>query len=153
MSEIAEASGLARTTVYRHYPSREHLARALFDQVVGEASARVGAIVAEDLGPEALLRRVACVAVELGDRYRFLDGHPELIAQQRRTELPNEPLRRWAASAAAAGRLRAGVTPAWLVGAVSALAMVAFDEVRAGRASLADAGAELGDTLVAAFLA
>lgn len=152
MSEIAEASGLTRTTVYRHFPSREHLARALFEQVVAEAGARVEAIVAEDLEPAALLRRVAVMAVELGDRYRFLDGHPELIAEQRRTDLPDEPLRRWGERAAAAGHLRAGVTPAWLVGAVSALAVAAFEEVRAGRASLAAAGAELGDTLVAAFL-
>jgi AcrR family transcriptional regulator len=154
MSEIAAASGLTRTTIYRHFPSREHLARALFDQVLTEANARVAGILAEALEPEALLRRVATMTVELGDRYRFLDGHPELIAEQRRAAAtPDEPLRLWAAGAAAAGRLRAGVTPGWLVGAVGALAQAAFEEVRAGRASLAEAGDQLGDTLVAAFLA
>jgi AcrR family transcriptional regulator len=154
MSAIAAASGLTRTTIYRHFPSREHLARALFAQVLAEADARVAAILAERLEPEALLRRVAALSVELGDRYRFLDGHPELIAEQRRAGgAPDERLALWAAGAAAAGRLRAGVTPGWLVGAAGALATAAFEEVRAGRATLAEASDQLGDTLVAAFLA
>jgi AcrR family transcriptional regulator len=154
MSAVADCAGLTRTTVYRHFPSREDLARALFDQVVAEAVGAVEAILSGDPAPppEAFLRRIAATFVALGDRYRFLDRHQDLVAQWRR-ELPDdEPLQRWAARAAAAGDLRPGVTPAWLVGAVSALAAASFDEVQAGRATVDDAAQLLGDTLVAAFL-
>jgi AcrR family transcriptional regulator len=153
MSAIADGAGLTRTTVYRHFPSREELARALFDQVVAEAAGAVEAIVAAEADPERFLRAVAATFVQLGDRYRFLDRHQELVARWRR-ELPeDEPLHRWAARAARDGVLRPGVTPAWLVGALSGLAGAAFDEVQAGRASVEDAAAVLGDTVVAAFLA
>ncbi len=39
MRQIADASGLTRTTVYRHFPSREDLLRAIFRVVAAEVDA------------------------------------------------------------------------------------------------------------------
>jgi AcrR family transcriptional regulator len=152
MAEIAEASGLARTTVYRHFPSREHLVRGLFEQVSREAVGDVRAIVEEGAAADVTLRRIASDLVVLGARYRFLDRHQELVAEQLRRERPDDPLRAWVARAAAAGELRDGLTFDWVRRAVGALAASASDEVAAGRWTPEAAAVELGDTLVAAFV-
>jgi AcrR family transcriptional regulator len=152
MAEIAEASGLTRTTVYRHFPSREQLVRALFEHVSAEAIAAVEAIVADGLPAAAVLRRVAAEILALGAPYRFLERHQELVAEQLRRALPDDPLREWGRRAAAAGELRAGLSPDWLRRAVGSLAVAAADEVAAGRWTPDEAARELGDTLVAAFV-
>jgi AcrR family transcriptional regulator len=153
MAEIAEASGLTRTTVYRHFPSREHLVRALFDRVSAEAVAAVHAIVeADDLEAAAVLRRVAADILVLGARYRFLDRHQDLVAEQLRRPRADDPLRDWARRAVAAGELRPGTDPDWLRRAVGTLAAAASDDVATGRWTPGEAARQLGDTLVAAFV-
>jgi AcrR family transcriptional regulator len=152
MAEVAEASGLARTTVYRHFPSREHLVRGLFEQVSREAVRDVRAIVEEGDAADVVLRRIAVDLVALGARYRFLDRHQELVAEQLRRELPDDPLRDWVVRATAAGELRAGLTFDWVRRVVGALAAAASDDVTAGRWTADQAARELGETLVAAFV-
>jgi AcrR family transcriptional regulator len=51
MQEVAAASGLGRTTVYRHFPSRETLLVSLFERVVEEAQRISASIIAGTAEP------------------------------------------------------------------------------------------------------
>src|SRR3954453_14471855 len=74
MQEVADASGLGRTTVYRHFPRRQDLIDALFDDVGRDA----GATIAEALRAPGTARELLCSLgpriIAIGDRYRFLDA-------------------------------------------------------------------------------
>src|SRR3954465_4225590 len=78
MQEVADASGLGRTTVYRHFPRRQDLIDALFEDVLGEAAATIADARTERGGGLALLRGLGPRMIAIGDRYRFLDAHPDL---------------------------------------------------------------------------
>jgi AcrR family transcriptional regulator len=74
MAEIAAASGIGRSTIYRHFPDRDALVAAISERVHTEARALVasrldGARV--ELAVEVLIE-VADTLAGLGDRYRFM---------------------------------------------------------------------------------
>src|SRR3954468_16484898 len=72
MQEIADASGVGRTTVYRHFPAREDLIGALVQQVADEISQVTDAMIAADEPAPQALRRFARDVTALGARWRFL---------------------------------------------------------------------------------
>jgi AcrR family transcriptional regulator len=150
MQQIAEASGLGRTTIYRHFPSRDALIAALFEDVFEASAAAVTAILGEVQAPGEVLPRIAAATITIGDRYGFLAAHRELGAQLWRR--PREdPLRDWLAREIRAGALRPlGVE--WLQGMLIGMITAAHEEVIEGRESAASAGTKLGETLVAAFV-
>lgn len=149
MKDVAEASGLGRTTVYRHFPSREALITALFEEVLDASVAEVRAIIAEYDDPREVLPRIARETLSIGERYRFLEAHRgEGMATLRQPR--EDPFLEWIDRALAARTLRPlGAT--WIHGMVVAMIMGAHDEVLAGRESAVGAAAKLGETLVAAF--
>ncbi len=76
--EVAEAAGVGRATLYRHFPTREDLLRELSLEAIratDEAGARV---MAEARSATDALRLVAEAMVPLGDRFCFLARLPEL---------------------------------------------------------------------------
>ena len=151
MKDIAEASGLGRTTVYRHFPSREALITALLEEVLTASIASTRAIVAEHDDPREELPRIARETISIGERFRFLAAHREEgMATLRQPR--EDPLLQWIERALTAGTLRPlGAT--WIHGMMVALIMAAHDEVLAGHESADVAARKLGDTLVAAFAA
>src|SRR3954462_14277222 len=75
MQEIADASGVGRTTVYRHFPAREDLIGALVRQVADEIGDVTDAVMAMDARCADALRRFAHDITALGRRWRFLQAH------------------------------------------------------------------------------
>jgi AcrR family transcriptional regulator len=143
MREIAEVSGVGRTTVYRHFPQREDLVRALFARVFDEAQEI--AVRAVDKGRAAwaagggdALDVVAALTVafaDLGERYRFLGAHRELEAEQRdalSAEHGGEPLLSYLADAQARGEVRGDLTVPWMMDVVHGLTMMGAQHVRPG---------------------
>src|SRR3954468_15735402 len=59
MQEIADASGVGRTTVYRHFPAREDLIEALVSQVADEIGQVSHAVTTMDAPCEEALRKLA----------------------------------------------------------------------------------------------
>ncbi|WP_067177904.1 TetR/AcrR family transcriptional regulator [Microtetraspora niveoalba] len=154
IQEIADASGVGRTTVYRHFPAREDLVRALFAVVVEEQRAIVSSAVAEGGTVAAVLRRLGPGIVAVGERYRFLDAHRGLVVEDPlKDPAPDEPLLAWLTAAHEHGRIRPGLPPDWAYAMIRALALGANEEVVAGRRSPEEAGRLLGETLVRAFAA
>ncbi|MER6171055.1 helix-turn-helix domain-containing protein [Streptosporangium sp. NPDC001681] len=154
IQEIADASGVGRTTVYRHFPAREDLVRALFAVVVKEQRAIVTAAIAEGGTATAILRRLGPGIVAVGERYRFLDAHRDLLAEDPlKHPASDEPLLAWLTTAHKLGKIRPDLPPDWAYTMIRALALGANEEVSAGRRTPEEAGRLLGDTLVRAFAA
>jgi AcrR family transcriptional regulator len=152
MHEIADASGLGRTTVYRHFPRRQDLVDALFVEVLREAWEAIAEALRDDGDALDLLRVLGPRMIAVGDRYRFLEVHPEL--RERALTAGDEvgnPLAARLTEAQARGELRDDMPVSWMLTTLRGLAVVAMIEVTAGRLTVAQAGDLLGETLAAAF--
>jgi AcrR family transcriptional regulator len=152
MQEVADASGLGRTTVYRHFPRRQDLINALFDEVLTAAAETVHDALRSAASARELLCELGPRIIAIGDRYRFLDSNPEL---RERALTPNNdvrnPLESYLAGAQQRGEIRGDVPVAWIMTTLRGLGVVAMVEVNAGRMSKEDAGRHLGETCASAF--
>ena len=153
MRDVADASGLGRTTVYRHFSTREDLVRALFDRVFAESGERMAAAAASGGDAPAVLRRIAADLVDLGERWRFLEHHRDLREERMANpqEVENEPYERWFGDAQARGELRSDLPLAWMLAMVRGMTVAATDELLAGTVDREAGGRLLGESFVAAF--
>ena len=72
MSEIAAAAAVGRATLYRHFPTREALLRALASEALEEVAARIRDAGLDHVAvPEAVQRLLRALLV-VGDRYVVL---------------------------------------------------------------------------------
>jgi TetR/AcrR family transcriptional repressor of mexCD-oprJ operon len=72
MNDIAEASGVARATVYRYFPNREFLLDELAQVAVGDLDQRLASARIDEVPPEEGIRRVIRAFVGLGDSFVLL---------------------------------------------------------------------------------
>jgi AcrR family transcriptional regulator len=150
IGEIAAASKVGRTTVYRHFPTRDDLIFALLERVVQEARAIVVEILAGDPPADAVLRDLAAEILALGVRYRFLSAHRDDRALREHEERADE-LGVYLLRAQERGQLRADLPVEWMLTCFRALSIATLDEVSDGRLEIDRAGRLLGDALVASF--
>lgn len=140
MTEIAEASGLGRATLYRHFRSRADLVRAIQRHALDAAGAAVDACdLGEHPAPVALEKAIAAL-VGVGDRYRVLGREasldPSLLERQFTVARPLlETIRR----GRRAGELRADLPAAWMLASMANLLVLALREISAGRLGAGDA--------------
>jgi AcrR family transcriptional regulator len=150
MREIADASGVTRTTVYRHFPTRDELVRALFEQIERDSNETAREALAGDPPLAVGLAAIARTAIAFGQRYRFLAGY-ETIASDVRAEMmrtsADHPVLRWLLLAQRRGEARRDLPPSWQLRMMHALAVVAVEEVLAAHVT-----AEQGEQLLAATL-
>ena len=110
MQEVADASGVGRTTVYRHFPNREDLVKALFTRVINESMAMSWRLVEQDPPAADLYRQMGREALEITYRYRFLRAHNEMLEDamaEAGVGLPNDPMFDYLTRAQERGELRA----------------------------------------------
>lgn len=151
MQDVAAASGLGRTTVYRHFPSREALITALFEEIFTDATRIVVEVLAETDAPSEAFPRLARELLSLGARYSFLDAHRDLGEQVRRQQR-DEPLLAWLDAQIAAGTVRP-LGAGWIQAMFGGLVGAALEEIHAGRETAESAAEQLAATLLAAFVA
>ncbi|NBM19459.1 TetR/AcrR family transcriptional regulator [Streptomyces sp. GC420] len=123
MAQVAEAAGLTRATLYRHFSTRQKLLEAMRAEALERAAEAIsGARLAEGDALEALRRAVDALA-PTGVRFRALlaegaDQDPSFLGERAEVFAPlAEAVRR----GQEAGRIRADVSPAWVVTAMAAL--------------------------------
>lgn len=72
MNDIAEASGVARATVYRYFPNREFLLDELAQVAVSGLDRRLASARIDEVAPEEGIGRVIRALVDLGDSFVLL---------------------------------------------------------------------------------
>jgi AcrR family transcriptional regulator len=157
MQEVADASGLGRTTVYRHFPRRQDLIDALFEEVLREAAVTVGEAVSSAANARALLCDLGVRVIAIGDRYRFLDAHPDVrdrsLSGEDAMNGANNPLEDYLLDAQRRGEVRSDLPVRWMLTTLRGLGVVAMVEVSAGRLTVEEAGRHVGETCASAFAA
>ena len=155
MQQIADASGVGRTTVYRHFPTRDDLFRELFDRIVAESREVTAEITARPGSAEETLRALAPALIDLGLRFRFLQGHRALgrPALRESKEADDEPVARYLTAARERGDIRTDLPLAWMRSLIQAMALAAMDDLHAGQRDRETAASLLGESLVSALIA
>ena len=151
LAQVASAAGVSRTTLHRHFATRQDLLRALAHDALDRVAAAVdGSVLAE--GPAAeVLTAVAAAVLPLADELRFLDlgasvwNLPELI--ERWYDLA-EPLEAVIRKGQRDGALRADQPPAWIVDVFTSTVWAASDGIRDGRIARRDAVGLIVDTVL-----
>lgn len=153
MAEIANAAGLGRTTVYRHFDSREELIGALFHRVIEDAQVATAAVIDEERSTSETLAALGPVMVAIGERFRFLRAHLDLGVQAlaESKNIPDDPVRGFLVAAAEAGDLRGDVPISWMQSMMQSSAMATMDEIHADNLEPEPAGRILGETFVKIF--
>jgi AcrR family transcriptional regulator len=124
MAAVADRAGVAKTTVYRRWPTRSHLVLATMSSVMsrvglfdtGDVHADLASFarsLATALRAPGTLRLVAELALASAQRPELADGFHRLFTQRRAAALATVE------QAAAAGQLRPGVDPDLLIDQVS----------------------------------
>ena len=155
MQEVADASGVGRTTVYRHFPNREDLVQALFLRVINETLAMSWRLVEEDPPAADMYRRMGREALAITSRYRFLRAHQDMLESAMTDAgvgLPNDPMFDYLTRAQERGELRSDMTAQWLFSVAHAVITEAVDQAAEGDLDTERAGELAGETLVAAFV-
>ena len=142
MAAIADAAGLSRATVYRHFPSRDSLEEAIRAEALASARAVLNDVDTE--GPaSAALEHAVRGLVRLGPRFGVLlrDGSSpgEEFLRQRDEAL--RPLREIVRRARELGAIDHEVSEAWAYQALTALLMAAA-RASATTGGTADAAAD-----------
>jgi AcrR family transcriptional regulator len=141
MAEIAEASGLVRATLYRHFPTREELLQAIYSTALEDALSAILAAEPERGNATDAIARVVDALLVVGDRYQILNAerrdYPELREQE---ESVGAPLLALVERGQRDGEIRDDMPLRWLVAGLASLLTEALRAVARGDISRAEAG-------------
>lgn len=152
MQEIADASEVGRSTLYRHFPTRDDLLEALFDRVVAQAHAAITARV-DQLGQidgETLLRALVADLVGLGQEAMFLYGAGSARVKGDADAAAEADMGRLVAALQVEGVLRTDIPPAWPGAALEGLLSCALVAAERGLLPRDDVAPLVADALLRA---
>jgi AcrR family transcriptional regulator len=155
MAEVAEAAGLARATLYRHFPSREELVRTILAQAYDEFETVVATARLDEDPPLEALRRLIDGIIEVGDRYRFLlatpPAEPKGEPRRKREDRMRQPVLALIERAERRGELGSELTPLWATQTLAALIDAALHAINDGQMTPAEATAVVYRTFTVGF--
>ena len=134
LGTIAEAAGVGRATLHRHFASRQDLMRELALMSIREIDDAVSGLVNEVESATELLRRLFEAIVPLGDRFHFLarEGAVDDPDIDRELERQYAELAATVEAAKGEGSLDGDVPTAWIVYVIDALIYAAWSAMAAG---------------------
>lgn len=143
MGEIAAAAGVARQTVYAHYPTRDRLLTAVIEHVTAEVVAAFDKLDLDHGSARDALGRWVDAAWHVVARYPILliDAVAALPGDEYQRHLPiSTRLIQVLERGRRAGELDDRPPVSWLLSAIVGLGHAAGQEVAAGRMSMKAAG-------------
>ena len=135
MQDVADAAGLGRATVYRHFPTRDALTAAIERAAMAEIAAVLADGRLEEGDPLEALGRAIEGLFEVGDRYRVLASerrHGPSPAKQQMAEAAFRPMSALLDRARRAGALADDVPLEWVYAAVGAIVGAGVRQVATG---------------------
>ena len=150
MATIAGAAGVSRATLYRYFPSRESLLRAMAATSIEELAARIADADLRGIPVEPAIGRLVRGFLAVGSKYTALAdaGHRWTGEHPDAETLLVEPVRALFRRGIADGSLRAGLAPEVLTNLFSGLIRAALEMTTSGRMGVEEASA----AVVAVFL-
>jgi AcrR family transcriptional regulator len=154
MEEIANAAGVARQTVYAHYPSRAALLDAVVQRALAETVAAIDVADPDEGPPVEALDRLVSASWQTLERYPLLMDLRAPMSPEEEHALHRpilERLGRLVERGRRSGDFDRRLPPAWLLAAFLGLAHAAAQEVAAGRLSAEEASRTLRDSVARVF--
>jgi AcrR family transcriptional regulator len=157
MDDIASAAGVARQTVYAHYPNREALLGAVIDRITADALRTLDEVDLDGGSATGALRRWLQASWQLIEQYPILLS-PVLASSDPRTDHDRhipiiEGLYRLIQRGQQVGEFDPAPAADWLVAATIGLGHAAGQEASAGRMSVVAAGAAFRNSVLRIMLA
>jgi AcrR family transcriptional regulator len=141
MAEIAEASGLVRATLYRHFPTRDDLLREMYSAALEELVTAILVVEPERGKATDAISRVVDALLVVGDRYRILaEERPRSPELQQQEQTVAAPLLALMERGQRDGELRDDLPLRWLVAALGSLINEALRAVNRNDIDRAEAG-------------
>jgi AcrR family transcriptional regulator len=106
LADVATAAGVSRATLYRYYPNREALLRALGAHALNELASRLNDAGLERATVKEAIERLARALVAVGDRYSVLVGEQCVTDEADAERLVLAPMRAVFERGIASGHLR-----------------------------------------------
>ncbi len=154
IQQIAEAAGIGRTTVYRHFKSRDELLEAVIAEVMARARRTLtGAVVAPG-EPERSIRNLSAALIGIALTYGRLIASRESDSDafDAAKVAADSPTWIFLTEALERGEVRADLPQDWLRTVMQTVTLTAVAEVDAGTFGEAEAQRLAADTLVAILL-
>ena len=121
MSDVAEAAGVARATLYRYFPNRQALLDDLAALAVDDAEVRLAAARLEEVPTHEAITRVVRALVEVGDAFVVLARERVEPDAEQFERGVGTPLRQLVERGQAGGDLREDLPTTWLTDALVSL--------------------------------
>lgn len=151
IQEIADASGVGRTTIYRNFEGREDLIEAALAVVIERSQQATAGLDLDPDAPAAAIRELSALHLDLAFRFgpliRSQDGDSATVEEAKDTD--RSPTKAFLVAARRRGSIRTDQPREWQQTVMRTVALTAIGEVEAGAIARRDAYGLVAETLIA----
>ncbi|MEZ5155933.1 MAG: TetR/AcrR family transcriptional regulator [Solirubrobacterales bacterium] len=154
IGEVAEASGVGRTTLYRHFDTRDELVDAILEEMIERSRRQAAATDPDPEDPATAIRGLSRAHLDMalifGSLIQARNGLSPVVESAKDTD--QSPTKVFLDRARRAGTIRTDQPREWQQTVMQVVTLTAIDEVRAGEIGKDDAYEMVALTLSAILL-